>query len=59
MTANSRRYGRWCRDHFATSAQPDQPGAPQPSAESSPSAEPSPVAPDSPEERKPSGPRKS
>jgi hypothetical protein len=53
MTANSRRYGRWCRDHFATPAQPDPAGAPQPPAGSSQAAESSPVRPEAPEDRKP------
>ncbi|MGH8920201.1 MAG: hypothetical protein ACRD0H_18025 [Actinomycetes bacterium] len=57
MTAHSRRYGRWCRDHFGTEpgnepARPDPAGgsaAPQPAADASP------LTPDSPEERKPPG----
>jgi hypothetical protein len=56
MTANSRRYGRWCRDHFATPAQSDPAGAPRPPAESSPAAESSPVRPEGPED--PKAPRK-
>ncbi|SEP46211.1 hypothetical protein SAMN04489732_110205 [Amycolatopsis saalfeldensis] len=59
MTAHSRRYGRWCRDHFGATAEAESAGAPQPSAESSPSAERSPAAPDSPGEPEPSRPRKS
>ncbi|WP_328611897.1 hypothetical protein OG943_23180 [Amycolatopsis sp. NBC_00345] len=56
MTANSRRYGRWCRDHFGPPPQADPAGA---SPAPQPPAQPAPVVPDSPEDRKPPAPRKS